>query len=76
MKAKEARGVNQEIRAHRKGNLKTDIAVKYYVKLAHCYLNVNNRLGNSLKRYQAFLCIQAQVMHFPLPRNTLGPLNS
>lgn len=76
MKAKEARGVNQEIPAHRKGNFKTDFAVKYYVKLAHWYLDVNNRLDNSLKSYQAFLCIQAQVMHFPLLRITLGLLNS
>lgn len=43
MKAKEARGVNQEILAHKKGNLKPDFAVKYYVKLAHWYLKVYNR---------------------------------
>lgn len=39
MKAEE-RGVHQEISAHMNGNLKPDFAVKYYVKLAHWYLNV------------------------------------
>lgn len=75
MKAKKAREVNQEIPAHRKGNLRPNFAVKYHVKFAHWYLNVYNRLGNSLKSYQTFLCIQAQVMHFALPQITLGPLN-
>lgn len=31
MKAKEARGIHQEIPAHRNENLKPDFAVKYYV---------------------------------------------
>lgn len=52
MKAKQPRGVNQEIPAHRKGNLRPNFPVKYHVKCAHCYLNVYNRLGNSLKNYQ------------------------